>query len=97
MISPILFCKTPNALNGSNDPIRMPLSSRQVDWEVDLAVTVGKTAKTYPCFPGDIISTGRPSGGGIFREPPIVLKPGDVVACRVDGIGSIPNVVQAAD
>ena len=46
MISPILFCKTPNALNGSNDPIRMPLSSRQVDWEVDLAVTVGKTAKT---------------------------------------------------
>ena len=43
--SPILFSKASNALNGPNDPIVMPLSSRQVDWEVELAVIVGKTAK----------------------------------------------------
>ena len=48
-------------------------------------------------LPGDIISTGTPSGVGIFRDPPIVLKPGDVVECRVDGIGTIANTVKAAD
>ncbi len=48
-------------------------------------------------LPGDIISTGSPSGVGIVRDPPIVLKPGDVVECRVDGIGIITNTVEAAD
>ena len=187
--SPILFSKAPNSLNGPHDPICMPRSSRQVDWEVELAVIVGKKAKriaeegafdyiagfsvmndvsgrdaqfgdgqwfrgkSFDTFaplgpalvtldeagdvgsldlaasvngdvmqegntrdlifsipflmayisqditllPGDIISTGTPSGVGIFRDPPIVLKPGDVVECRVDGIGSIANVVAASD
>ena len=187
--SPVLFCKTPNALSGPHDPIIMPLSSSQVDWEVELAVVVGKTAKRVSeaaafdyiagfsvmndvsgrdaqfgdgqwfrgksfdtfapfgpalvtpdeagdvgnldlaclvngevmqtgntrdlifsiaflmayisrditLFPGDIISTGTPAGVGIFREPPIVLKPGDVVECRVEGLGAITNGVQAAD
>jgi 2,4-diketo-3-deoxy-L-fuconate hydrolase len=48
-------------------------------------------------LPGDIISTGTPSGVGIFRDPPIVLKPGDIVECRVDGIGAIVNTVKAAE
>ena len=43
---------------------------------------------------GDIISTGTPSGVGIFRDPPIVLKPGDIVECRVDSIGAIVNTVK---
>lgn len=187
--SPVLFSKAPNALNGPNDPIRMPRSSRQVDWEVELAVIVGKKArrvaeaaafdfiagfsvmndvsgrdaqfgdgqwfrgKSFDTFaplgpvlmtpdevgdagslnlaalvngeemqtgntrdlifsisfliayisqditllPGDIISTGTPSGVGIFRDPPVLLKPGDVVECRIDGIGSIVNGVKEPD
>jgi len=48
-------------------------------------------------FPGDIISTGTPPGVGIFRDPPIVLQPGNVVECRIDGIGAIRWVtVEAA-
>jgi 2,4-diketo-3-deoxy-L-fuconate hydrolase len=43
--------------------------------------------------PGDIISTGTPSGVGIFRDPPIVLEPGNVVECRIDKIGAIMNEV----
>ena len=186
---PLLFAKATSALSGPTDPILLPRSCGQVDWEVELAVIVGKTAKRVSeaeacdyiagfcvmndvsgrdaqfgdgqwfrgksfdtfaplgpalvtpdeagdvgnldlaalvngekmqtgntrdlifsipflmayisrditLFPGDIISTGTPSGVGIFRDPPIVLKPGDVVECRVDGIGAITNVVQDVD
>jgi len=182
---PLLFCKTPNTLNGPYDPIVLPKSSVQVDWEVELAVIIGKKGKRIkkkdafshivgftilndvsgrdaqfadsqwfrgksfdsfapvgPCvvtpdeidnvqnlrltttvngnvmqdgntkdmifdiptileyiseditlLPGDILSTGTPSGVGIFRDPPVVLKPGDVVECEIEGIGSIKNEV----
>jgi 2,4-diketo-3-deoxy-L-fuconate hydrolase len=43
--------------------------------------------------PGDIISTGTPAGVGIFRDPPIVLKAGDEVACWIEKIGAIRNRV----
>ena len=47
--------------------------------------------------PGDIISTGTPAGVGIFRDPPITLKPGDVVECAIEGIGAIRNRVVAPE
>jgi len=185
--SPLLFCKTANTLNGPFDPIRLPKSSGKVDWEVELAVVIGKEGKridradafgyiagytvmndvsgreaqfadsqwfrgkSFDTFaplgpalvtpdeiadindlnltaivdgevmqagntrdmifdipailedvsqditllPGDIISTGTPSGVGIFRDPPIVLEAGNVVECRIDGIGAIVNEVVA--
>ncbi|MFO7970563.1 MAG: fumarylacetoacetate hydrolase family protein [Desulfobacterales bacterium] len=183
--TPLLFCKTPNALTGPYDPIILPRSSSQVDWEVELAVIIGKEGKriaktdaldyvagftvmndvsgrqaqfsdsqwfrgkSFDSFapagpfivtpdeiddvnnlrltaavdgeimqdgntrdmifdirdiieniseditliPGDIISTGTPAGVGIFRDPPIVLKPGNMVECRIEQIGSIINKV----
>ena len=42
---PLLFCKTANALNGPFDPVKMPRSSDQIDWEVELAVVIGKQGK----------------------------------------------------
>jgi 2,4-diketo-3-deoxy-L-fuconate hydrolase len=184
---PLIFCKTPNALSGPYDPIILPRSSRQVDWEVELAVIIGKQGKrirktnvmdyiagftvmndvsgreaqfsdsqwfrgkSFDSFapagpfivtldeigdvnnlrltalvdgeimqdgntrdmifnipaiieniseditliPGDIISTGTPAGVGIFRDPPVVLKPGNVVECRIQKIGAIINKVVA--
>jgi len=182
---PLIFCKTPNALNGPFDPIILPKSSGQVDWEVELAVVIAKEGKRInrtdafdyiagftvmndvsgreaqfsdsqwfrgksfdsfapagpvivtvdeigdvnnlrltamvdgvimqdgntrdmifdipdiienisediTLFPGDIISTGTPAGVGIFRDPPVVLKPGNVVECRIEKIGSMINKV----
>jgi 2,4-diketo-3-deoxy-L-fuconate hydrolase len=182
---PLIFCKTPNALSGPYDPIILPKSSGQVDWEVELAVIIGKEGKrinktnafdyiagftvmndvsgreaqfsdsqwfrgkSFDSFapagpfivtpdeiddvnnlrltavidgeimqdgntrdmifdipaiieniseditliPGDIISTGTPAGVGIFRDPPVVLKPGNVVECRIEKIGAIINKV----
>lgn len=181
--APLLFSKTPNTLNGPCDPVVLPRSSGQIDWEVELAVVVSKEGKRIPpsqaydhiagysvmndvsgrqaqfadsqwfrgksfdtfaplgpalvtpdeiedvrnltltakvngqvmqtgntrdmifdipfllaniseditLMPGDIISTGTPAGVGIFRDPPVVLKAGDEVACRIDGIGAICN------
>ena len=181
--SPLLFSKTPNTLNGPFDPVLMPLSSGQIDWEVELAVVIAKEGKriaaeqahdyiagycvmndvsgrqaqfadsqwfrgkSFDTFapmgpalvtadeiedvqnlrltakvngqlmqsgttrdmmfdvnfliadistdmtltPGDIIATGTPSGVGIFRDPPIVLKSGDEVECWVESIGTIRN------
>jgi len=181
--NPLLFCKTPNTVSGPFDPILMPKTSGQIDWEVELAVVIGKQGKgiskakafdyiagymvmndvsgreaqfadsqwfrgkSFDTFapmgpalvtkdeiddinnlrlealvngnvmqdgntcnmifdiptiienisqditllPGDIISTGTPSGVGIFREPPIILKPKDIVECRIEKIGTLRN------
>lgn len=43
--------------------------------------------------PGDIISTGTPSGVGAARKPPVFLKGGDVVEAEIGSIGSLRNPV----
>ena len=182
---PLLFCKAPSALNGPYDPILLPKSSHQVDWEVELAVVIGRRArrvdrrraadyiagfctandvsgrdaqfadsqwfrgKSFDTFAplgpalvtpdevgdwtnlrltatvngnamqegttadmlfdvgsiieditcditleaGDVIFTGTPAGVGIFRDPPVLLKAGDVVECAIEGIGAICNEI----
>lgn len=186
---PLLFSKAPSALNGPFDPIVLPAGSGGVDWEVELAVVIGRRAKrirrgqapavvagytvcndvsgreaqfaasqwfrgkSFDTFapmgpalvtpdevasagslrlrswvngvlmqdgstadmifdvaaiieniseditlmPGDVIATGTPSGVGAFRDPPLALRAGDVVECRIEGIGAIVNRVVAAD
>ncbi len=42
---------------------------------------------------GDLISTGTPPGVGVFRKPPVFLKPGDTVSVSVEGIGTLTNPV----
>ena len=183
--SPLIFCKTPNTVSGPFDDILTPQSSGQIDWEVELALVIGRRGKAiaraaaldhiagfmvmndvsgreaqfkdsqwfrgkaFDTFapmgpalvttdeiedfgnlvltarvngdvmqsgntrdmifdiptiienvsqditlvPGDVISTGTPSGVGIFRDPPITLKPGDVVECSISEIGTIRNRV----
>ena len=185
---PIIFSKFATALAGPYDPIKLPPErvTRQVDYEVELALVIGRTARAVsqqeaagcvagymvlndvsardcqfadkqwvraksfdgfaPCGPwlvtpdelgdphklrlwtilngtpmqqsttrhmifkipriisyisqaitlkpGDIISTGTPAGVGFFREPPVVLKPGDTVECGIEGIGTICNTCE---
>jgi 2-keto-4-pentenoate hydratase/2-oxohepta-3-ene-1,7-dioic acid hydratase in catechol pathway len=43
--------------------------------------------------PGDIVATGTPSGVGFARTPPEFLRPGDVVECEIEKIGTIRNKV----
>jgi 2-keto-4-pentenoate hydratase/2-oxohepta-3-ene-1,7-dioic acid hydratase in catechol pathway len=41
---PLLFAKWPNTLIGDGDPIRIPAISRQVDYEAELGVVIGRRA-----------------------------------------------------
>lgn len=43
--------------------------------------------------PGDIIVTGTPTGAGARFDPPVWLKPGDVVEVMADGLPSLRNTV----
>jgi 2-keto-4-pentenoate hydratase/2-oxohepta-3-ene-1,7-dioic acid hydratase in catechol pathway len=177
---PVLFFKASSAIVGPYDDIRLPKGSTKTDWEVELAIVVGKKAsyvsesealthvagyvlhndvserafqiersgqwvKGKSCdtfaplgpyiatadeikdpnnlrlwlklngkrvqdsstsdfifniqqvisyisqfmtlLPGDIISTGTPSGVGLGFDPPTYLTPGDEVELGVEGLG----------
>ena len=45
--------------------------------------------------PGDVIATGTPEGVGIFRDPPVLLKAGDVFEVTIEGLGTLRNPVVA--
>jgi 2-keto-4-pentenoate hydratase/2-oxohepta-3-ene-1,7-dioic acid hydratase in catechol pathway len=42
---PIIFMKATSAICGPNDPVIIPRGSEKTDWEVELAVVIGKRAK----------------------------------------------------
>ena len=42
---PVMFMKATSAICGPNDPIIIPRGSEKTDWEVELAVIIGKRAK----------------------------------------------------
>jgi 2-keto-4-pentenoate hydratase/2-oxohepta-3-ene-1,7-dioic acid hydratase in catechol pathway len=183
--SPLIFSKNVTALIGPEDEIRLPRISEQVDYEAELAVVIGKEARSVlaenafdhiagytilndvtardlqaserqwarakgldtfaPCGPwlvttdeiadphtlgielrvngevrqasntddlifkipyviefisqdltlrpGDIISTGTPSGVGVYMKPPVFLKSGDAIEIQIDRIGTLTNSV----
>jgi 2-keto-4-pentenoate hydratase/2-oxohepta-3-ene-1,7-dioic acid hydratase in catechol pathway len=43
---PIIFFKSTTALTGPNDDLVIPARSEKTDWEVELAVVIGKTARS---------------------------------------------------
>jgi len=44
--------------------------------------------------PGDVIVTGTPGGVGFKRNPPVLMRDGDVVEIEVSGVGTLRNVVR---
>ena len=59
----------------------------------DIPTLIAYITRTVTLEPGDIVSTGTPSGVGVFRDPPVFLQPGDRVRCEVEGIGSVENPI----
>src|SRR3984957_15400645 len=45
---PIIFIKSLSAFSGPNDDVKMPRGSKKLDWEVELGVVIGKTARYVP-------------------------------------------------
>jgi 2-keto-4-pentenoate hydratase/2-oxohepta-3-ene-1,7-dioic acid hydratase in catechol pathway len=48
-----------------------------------------------PLEVGDVIVTGTCGGVGVRRNPPVFLRPGDVIEVEIDGIGVLSNPVVA--
>ncbi|GGW26759.1 fumarylacetoacetate hydrolase family protein [Streptomyces caelestis] len=42
---PVVFMKAPDTVIGPNDTVLVPRASRKTDWEVELAVVIGRTAR----------------------------------------------------
>ncbi len=52
---PVLFFKHPNTVVGPDDDVLLPVGSDKVDWEVELAVVIGKRAR-YLASPDDALA-----------------------------------------
>jgi 2-keto-4-pentenoate hydratase/2-oxohepta-3-ene-1,7-dioic acid hydratase in catechol pathway len=42
---PVIFTKAVSCLQGPNDPVMLPRDSKKTDWEVELGVVIGSTAR----------------------------------------------------
>ena len=45
---PIIFLKSLGAFSGPNDDVKKPRGSSKLDWEVELGIVIGKTARYVP-------------------------------------------------
>ena len=54
-------------------------------------------SSVFTLEPGDVVSTGTPSGVGFARKPPRYLKDGDDVVVSVQGLGELRNAVIAGN
>ena len=43
--APVVFFKSPTCIVGANDNVMVPADSTQLDWEVELGVVIGRTAR----------------------------------------------------
>ncbi len=60
----------------------------------DLGYLVNYLSTITELRPGDVISTGTPSGVGSRRTPPVFMKRGDLLDIEVSGIGHLQNPIQ---
>lgn len=69
------------------------------DSRTDLLITgiadiIAQLSSGMTLLPGAIIATGTPAGVGMGFDPPKFLRPGDVVDCEIEGIGTLRSTVR---
>ena len=74
-----------------NGEVRQQDSTDRLTWGLAWLINYISTFATLK--PGDLIWTGTPTGAGVHRNPPVWLKPGDVVEVEVPEIGVLRNTV----
>jgi 2-keto-4-pentenoate hydratase/2-oxohepta-3-ene-1,7-dioic acid hydratase in catechol pathway len=97
------FVATPDEVDWSRLDmwLRVNGETRQMgntsDMIFDVPTLVSYVSQFMTLLPGDVISTGTPSGVGLARTPPLYLKAGDVVELGIEGLGqSRQRIVDAA-
>jgi 2-keto-4-pentenoate hydratase/2-oxohepta-3-ene-1,7-dioic acid hydratase in catechol pathway len=66
----------------------MMQNSNTDDMVFNIPFLVSYLSQYMTLLPGDVISTGTPSGVGAALNPPVYLKEGDVVELGIDELGS---------
>ncbi len=57
---------------------------------------IASLSRVFPLEPGDVLATGSPPGPGMYHDPPILAKVGDIMRIEVEKIGTLSNPVVAA-
>jgi acylpyruvate hydrolase len=89
--------KDPHSLNLTlrvNGEIRQNSNTKHMIFNIFDLIAYWSTFMTL--YPGDIFSTGTPSGVASRRKPspePFYLKPGDIVEADIEGLGVLMNTV----
>ncbi len=65
------------------------------DMIFDIRQQIAFISSLMTLLPGDIIATGTPAGVGITRNPPILLRDGDIVEVEIGDLGVLTNPVGA--
>ena len=76
-----------------NGDVMQDSSTAQLIFGIDQLIAF--LSETVTLEPGDVIATGTPSGVGFARQPPVFLKPGDIMEVEVEGLGILSNPVLA--
>lgn len=74
-----------------NDELMQDSSTGQLIFDVPYLVSF--LSGVLDLEPGDVISTGTPSGVGAFRDPPVSLRAGDLVRMDLGGVCQLENPV----
>ncbi|MGZ8558579.1 MAG: fumarylacetoacetate hydrolase family protein [Chitinophagaceae bacterium] len=76
-----------------NDTMKQDGSTSNFIFKIPLLVSYVSQFMTL--LPGDIVSTGTPAGVGLGFNPPVFLKPGDVIELGIDGLGESKQICVA--
>lgn len=77
-----------------NGDVRQRASTADMLFSVEELIS--RLSSLITLQPGDVVSTGTPSGAGWFRNPRAYLSHGDVVAVEIHGIGRVENALEVA-
>jgi 2-keto-4-pentenoate hydratase/2-oxohepta-3-ene-1,7-dioic acid hydratase in catechol pathway len=72
-------------------------SARTSQMIFNVPATVEYMSSFTTLMPGDVIATGTPGGVGFARQPPVWLKPGDLLEVEIEGLGRMANRVVAEE
>jgi 2-keto-4-pentenoate hydratase/2-oxohepta-3-ene-1,7-dioic acid hydratase in catechol pathway len=74
-----------------NGVVKQDATTADMIW--DEAHQIAYISQNMTLYPGDLISSGTPSGTGMERNE--FLKPGDVVTVEIEGIGTLTTPMKA--
>jgi 2-keto-4-pentenoate hydratase/2-oxohepta-3-ene-1,7-dioic acid hydratase in catechol pathway len=67
--------------------------AKTAEMAVRIPALLAMLTRTITLRPGDIVTTGTPSGVGFFRDPPEFMAPGDTITVSATGVGRLTNRV----